>query len=80
MFWKCHVILIKLMRITEPVDKRFTDSLLRARYEIRDAAGSLRAYDGQDTSLLDVAEDVKETAETVYQRMQKKNREAVPTE
>ena len=70
----------KAYAITEPVDKRFTDSLLRARYEIKDAAGSLRAYDGQDTSLLDVAEDVKETAETVYQRMQKKNREAIPTE
>lgn len=61
---------------TEPVDRRFTASLIRARSEIRDAAASLRAYDGQDKALLDIAEDVKETAETVYQRMSKKFREA----
>ena len=61
---------------TEPADRRFTASLIRARSEIRDASDSLRAYDGQDKSLLDIAEDVKETAETVYQRMSKKFREA----
>ena len=61
---------------TEPADRRFTASLIRARSEIRDASASLRAYDGQDKSLLDIAEDVKETAETVYQRMSKKFREA----
>ena len=61
---------------TEPADRRFTASLIRARSEIRDASSSLRAYDGQDKSLLDIAEDVKETAETVYQRMSKKFREA----
>ena len=61
---------------TEPADRRFTASLIRARSEIRDASSSLRAYDGQDKSLLDISEDVKETAETVYQRMLKKFREA----
>jgi len=61
---------------TEPADRRFTASLIRARSEIRDASASLRAYDGQDESLLDIAEDVKETAETVHQRMKKKFREA----
>ena len=61
---------------TEPADRRFTASLIRARSEIRDASFSLKAYDGQDKSLLDIAEDVKETAETVYQRMSKKFREA----
>ena len=61
---------------TEPADRRFTASLIRARSEIRDASASLRAYDGQDKSLLDISEDVKETAETVYQRMLKKFREA----
>lgn len=62
---------------TKSVDRRFADSLIRARDEINYSAGSLRAYDGKDKSLLDIAEDVKETAETVYQRMQKKNREAI---
>ena len=61
---------------TEPVDRQFTASLIRARDEIRDAAGSLRAYDGRDQSLLDIAEDVKETSATVYERMAKKRREA----
>lgn len=64
----------------EPVDSRFTASLLRSRTAIKDAAGSLRAYDGRDDSLLGVAEDIKETAETVHQRMQKKNREALAAE
>ena len=61
---------------TEPVDRQFTASLIRARDNIREAAGSLRAYDGRDQSLLDIAEDVKETAEVVHGRMLKKRREA----
>ena len=61
---------------TEPVDKQFTASLIRARDNILEAAGSLRAYDGRDPSLLDIAEDVKETAEIVYAHMKKKRREA----
>ena len=65
---------------TEPVDTRFTASLLRARDAIRDAAGSLRAYDGTDGSLLDVAEDVKETADSVYSSMERKHRRATAGE
>ena len=61
---------------TESVDTRLTGSLLRAREAIGEAAGSLRAYDGRDQSLLDVAEDIKETAEVVHSRMAKKRREA----
>ena len=61
---------------TESVDTRLTASLLRARDAMREAAGSLRAYDGRDKSLLDVAEDVKETADSVHLSMAKKFREA----
>ena len=61
---------------TEPVDKHFTASLIRARDNIRDAVASLRAYDGRDQSLLDIAEDVRETAEIVHARMLKKRRDA----
>ena len=61
---------------TEPVDRQFTASLIRARDDIRDASHSLRAYDGRDQSLLDIAEDVKETAITIHERMRKKRREA----
>ena len=65
---------------TERVDTRFTASLLRARDGIRDAAGSLRAYDGRDSSLLDIAEDIKETADSVYLRMAQKYRYAQAAE
>lgn len=62
---------------TVPIDRQLTASLIRARDDIRDAAGSLRAYDGRDQSLLDIAEDVRETATAVYERMAKKRRDAL---
>ena len=65
---------------TEPADSRFTASLLRARDAIREAAVSLKAYDGRDRSLLDIAEDVREAAETVYLRMKKKRDDAEAAE
>ncbi len=65
---------------TESVDSRFTAALIRSRDAIQDAAGALRAYDGKDQSLLDIADDVKETADTVAQRMRKKRREAMAAE
>ena len=61
---------------TESVDKRFIEALIKARENIQAAAGLLRAYDGQDQSLLDVAEDIKEVAEAVHERMRKKWRSA----
>ena len=64
----------------EPVDRRLSASLVRARDNINDAAKSLRGFDGRETSLLDIAGDVKEVSETVYERMQKKTREAVTVE
>ena len=64
---------------TQKADLRFTNALVQAREALRDAAGSLRVYDGHDQSLLDIAEDNKETAETVYQRMSKKRRDAIDT-
>ena len=60
---------------TESVNTRLTASLIRARTAIREAAGSLRAYDGQDGSLLDIAEDVQVTAQSVHLSMAKKFRE-----
>jgi len=61
---------------TESVDTRFIEALIKARDNIRDAAGLLRAYDGQDQSLLDIAEDIKEVGDTVHDRMRKKWRSA----
>ena len=57
---------------TQSVDTRFVSSLLRARDTIREAGSSLGAYDGWDESLLEVAEDVKETADSVYLNMANK--------
>ena len=65
---------------TEAVDKRFTASLIRSRDAIRDASSSLRAYDGKDVSLLDIAEDVKETSDSVYSAMERKYRRAMNPE
>ena len=65
---------------TEPVDTRFTASLLRARDAVRDATGSIRAYDGTDSSLLGIAEDVKETADSLYHNMARKHRDALAEE
>ena len=59
---------------TAAVDKKFTASLFRARDAIRDASGALRAYDGRDKSLLDVAEDIKEQSDSVYASMERKYR------
>ncbi len=59
---------------TESVDQRFTAALIQARDNLRNATGLLKAYDGQDQWLLDIAEDIKETAETIHDRMDKKRR------
>ena len=65
---------------TEPMDRRFLVSLLQARSAMRDAAGSLRAYDGRDESLLDITEDVKATSDSMYRQMLGKRRKAAARE
>lgn len=62
---------------TRPADETLSASLLRARSVLREAANSLRGYDGRDQSLLNIAEDVSETAETIFERMKKKFRDAM---
>ena len=59
---------------TESVDKRFIEALIKARENIQATSSLLRAYDGQDQSLLDIAADIKEAAETVHDRMRNKRR------
>lgn len=62
---------------TRPADETLSASLIRARSVLREAANSLRGYDRRDQSLLNIAEDVSETAQTIYDRMKKKFREAM---
>ena len=61
---------------TQPAAQKFSEALLRTRREIRDATNSLRGFDGRDVSLVDIAEDISETAQTIHGRMTKKVREA----
>ena len=59
---------------TQPAEERFAEGLLRARSSIRDVANSLRGFDGRDRSLVDIAEDIEETIQTILDRMRKKVR------
>ena len=61
---------------TQPADRRFSEALLGARKKVREASHSLRGFDGLDESLVDIAEDISETAQTICERMKKKVREA----
>ncbi|MEW6037220.1 MAG: ParB N-terminal domain-containing protein [Pseudomonadota bacterium] len=62
---------------TRPADETLSAALIRARSTLREAANSLRGYDGRDQSLLNIAEDISETAQTIFDRMRKKYRDAV---
>lgn len=62
---------------TRPADETFSAALIRARSTLREAMSSLRGYDGRDQSLLNIAEDVAETAQTIYERMRKKSKNAM---
>ena len=61
---------------TQPADRKFSEALLRARQEMREASNSLRGFDGRDVSLVGIAEDIYETAQAVHDRMKKKVRDA----
>ena len=61
---------------TQPADRKFSEALLRARQEIREASNSLRGFDARDLSLVGIAEDISETAQAIHDRMNKKVREA----
>ena len=61
---------------TQSVQRKFSGALLRARDEIRDASNNLRGFDGKDTTLVEIAGDVSETAQTVHQRLIRKVRDA----
>lgn len=65
---------------TQPAEQKFADSLLRARAEVREVSHHLRGFDGEDTALIDIAEDISETAQAIYERMTKKRRSVVSME
>ncbi len=61
---------------TQPADRKFSEALIRARQEIRKASNSLRGFDGREGTLIGIAEDICEAAQTIRDRMKKKAREA----
>ena len=62
---------------TQPADQKLSAALLRARSEVREVSNNLRGFDGSDQSLVDVAEDISETAQAIHERMKKKMRDAM---
>ncbi|MGO9608252.1 MAG: hypothetical protein ACLPT4_01300 [Verrucomicrobiia bacterium] len=57
---------------TRPADETLSAALIRARSTLREAVNSLRGYDGRDQSLLNIAEDISETGQTIFERMRKR--------
>lgn len=62
---------------TRSADEKLTSALISARAMLREAANSLRGYDGRDQSLLNISEDVSETAQTIHSRMSQKFKAAI---
>jgi len=62
---------------TRPAGETLSAALIRARSTLREAANNLRGYDGRDQSLLNIAEDVTETAQSIFDRMRKKHQGAM---
>lgn len=62
---------------TIPAEQKLVESLLLTRAQIREAFNNVRGYDGRDASLIEIAEDISETAQAIHERMKKK-RMAVP--
>ena len=57
---------------TLPADQKLAESLLLIRSKIREAIHNVRGFDGQNISLIDIAEEISETAQAIHERMKKK--------
>ena len=57
---------------TQPANQRFSESLYKARREVREASNNLRGFDGQESALVGVAEDILETSQAMHTRMNEK--------
>lgn len=60
----------------QPAEREFSAALRRARSEIRTAFGRLRGFNGQQESLIEVAEDILESVQTLLARMKEKKQQA----
>ena len=57
---------------TLSADQKLAKSLLLTRSTIREAFNNVRGFDGQNASLVDMAEEIFETAKAIHQRMKEK--------
>lgn len=57
---------------TLPAEQKLAESLLLTRAQIRDAFHNVRGFDGRDISLIEIAEDISETAQAMHERMKTK--------
>ena len=57
---------------TQPIEEQFRQGLVRVRQLIRELVISLRGFDGQDTSLVDIAEEVSVSGGMILDQMRKK--------
>lgn len=57
---------------TQSAQLKLSESLVRARVAIREASHNLRGFDGTDSSLVDIAEDISESAMSILARMNAK--------
>ena len=65
---------------TLPAARKFSEALVRARHEVREASNSLRGFDGDDQALVNIAADISETAQAIHQRMKDKMRSTMGDE
>ena len=60
---------------TYPANQRFSESLVKARREVREASNNLRGFDGREQALVGIAEDISETSQAMHARMLRKIKE-----
>ena len=67
--------LYQALASVQAAEQKFSEALLRARQDLREVSNSLRGFDGLNETLVDIAEDVSETAQAIHEWMMKKVRD-----
>ena len=60
---------------TSSANQRFSEALVVARRQVQRASNNLRGFDGTESSLVGIAEDISETAQAMHARMVSKVQE-----
>ena len=70
--------LVEAHASTQPPGRKFSEALVRARQEVREALNNLRGFDERDTALVGIANEISETAQALYGQMKKRVQNAEP--